>query len=214
MQMHKLQYSIIKKVNQSLNRDLDKLMLGSMLPNLTKYEHKLSHFRIDDVICDVNGFVAKYNHLLSNDVVLGYLMHLLIDNFYKEFMNKEILTYDDEKNVNGFIFNGQRKVCNLDTLKKMMKHDYQLYSLYLMNNGLVDSYVSDSCVKDVIVLDECKVDTNILYDIIIEHNLDLKKNKKRKFLDRFKKYKVLNKEIYDDLVNKCVDNILSLVKTS
>ena len=163
MQMHKLQYSIIRKVNQSLNRDLDKLMLGSMLPNLTKYEHKLSHFRVDEVMCDVNGFVAKYNHLLSNDVVLGYLMHLLIDNFYKEFMNKEIVTYDEDKNVNGFIFNGQKKVCNLDTLKKMMKHDYQLYSLYLMNNGLVEGYASDACVKDVVVLDECKVDTNIIF---------------------------------------------------
>lgn len=215
MQMHKLQFAIIKRVNTSLNRDLDKLMLGSMLPNLTKYEHSLSHFRGEEIMCDVHAFVRKYNDKLNNDVVLGYFMHLLIDNFYKDFMNTQILTYNEEdKKVDGYIFNGIKKTGDLDTIKKLVKQDYQLYSIYLMNNGLVDKFSSDECVKDVVELDECKVDSNTLYDTVISHNLDMEKNKKKKFMNRFKKYKVLNREMYDDLVNKCVDNILSIVKTS
>lgn len=214
MQMHKLHYAIIKKVNNSLNRDLDKLMLGSMLPNLTKYEHNLSHFRGDNVMCDIHAFVEKYNHLMNNDVVLGYFMHLLIDNHFKNFMNTEILTYDDDKNVTGYIFNGIKKNNTLDGIKKLMKQDYQLYGEYLMLNGLVDSYTGDECVKDVVDLDECKVDTNILYDTVIAHNLDVLKHKKKNFFHRFKRYKVLPREMYDDLINKSVDYILSIVKTS
>lgn len=213
MQMHKLQYAIVKKVNVTLDRDLDKLMLGTMLPNLTKYEHNLSHFRTDkSVICDINAFYNKYAAFMNDDVVLGYFMHLLIDNFFKDFMNREILTFDDDGNVTGYIFNGVKKQSNLENVKKLVKQDYQLYGIYLMNNDLIDRYSSDECVKDVKVLDECKVDSDILYDTIIEHNLDIEKNKKKKFINRFKQYKVLPREMYEDLINKCVDYICSIVK--
>ena len=213
MQMHKLQYAIVKKVNVTLDRDLDKLMLGTMLPNLTKYEHNLSHFRNDkSVICDINAFYNKYAAFMNDDVVLGYFMHLLIDNFFKDFMNREILTFDDDGNVTGYIFNGVKKQSNLENVKKLVKQDYQLYGIYLMNNGLIDRYSSDECAKGVKVLDECKVDSDILYDTIIEHNLDIEKNKKKKFINRFKQYKVLPREMYEDLINKCVDYICSIVK--
>ena len=213
MQMHKLQYAIVKKVNVTLDRDLDKLMLGTMLPNLTKYEHNLSHFRTEkSVICDINAFYNKYAAFMNDDVVLGYFMHLLIDNFFKDFMNREILTFDDDGNVTGYIFNGVKKQSNLENIKKLIKQDYQLYGIYLMNNCLIDRYSSDECVKDVNVLDECKVDSDILYDTIIEHNLDIEKNKKKKFINRFKQYKVLPREMYEDLINKCVDYICSIVK--
>jgi hypothetical protein len=129
-------------------------------------------------------------------------------------MNDEILTYDDKGEVTGYIFNGIQKTNTLDVIKKMMKQDYQLYGEYLLNNGKIDKYTSDDCVKDVVVLDECKVDTDILYDTVIAHNLDVQKHKKRNFFSRFKRYKVLPREMYDDLVNKSVDYILSIVKTS
>ena len=202
MEMHKLHYAIVKKVNETLDRDLDKLMLGTMLPNLTKYEHSLSHFRGEGVMCDINGFYNKYAEKFNDDVVLGYFMHLLIDNKFKSFMNDEILTYDDKGEVTGYIFNGIQKTNTLDVIKKMMKQDYLLFGEYLLNNGKIDKYKSDDCVKDVVVLDECKVDTNVLYDTVIEHNLDVQKHKKRSFLSRFKRYKVLPREMYEDLINK------------
>lgn len=214
MPMHKLHLAIVKKVNNSINRDLDKLMLGSILPNLTKYDHNLSHFRKDNCISDINIFLEKYSSDLNDDVMLGYYIHLLTDNYYKNFFNTEIIEYDDEGNATGYIFNGQKKEANIDLIKETIKKDYDSFGKYLMDHGYIDKFSSDECVKSVSEFTECNVDSNTLYDYIISINMDVKKHSKKSFFKRFKGYKfrLLPKEMYMDLMNKCVDYILENLK--
>lgn len=214
MPMHKLHLAIVKKVNNSLNRDLDKLMLGSILPNLTKYDHNISHFRKDSCLSDINLFLEKYSMSLNNDIMLGYYIHLLTDNFYKDFFITEIIEYDEEGNVLGYIFNGQKKEGKIEDIKVTIKKDYESFGNYLMDYGFISKFSSDECVKSVSEFQECNVDSNTLYDYIISIDMDIKKHSKKSFFKRFKRYKfrLLPKEMYMDLMNKCVDYILENLK--
>lgn len=45
MPSHKIHLVVAKKVNDILNLDLDSVMLGSVLPDLTETNHMLSHFQ-------------------------------------------------------------------------------------------------------------------------------------------------------------------------
>lgn len=214
MPMHKLHLAIVKKVNDSLNRDLDKLMLGIILPNLTKYDHNISHFRKESSISDINVFLEKYSASLNDDIMLGYYIHLLTDNYYKNFFNKEIMEYNEEGTVVGYIFNGQKKESTLEKLKETIKQDYESFGHYLMDHGYINKFSSDECVKSVSEFTECNVDSNTLYDYIISIDMDIKKHSKKSFFKRFKRYKfrLLPKEMYMDLMNKCVDYILENLK--
>lgn len=214
MPMHKLHLAIVKKVNDSLNRDLDKLMLGSILPNLTKYDHNLSHFRKDSCTSDIDIFLDKYKDSLNDDIMLGYFIHLLTDNYYKNFFNTEIIEYDEDGNAVGYIFNGQKRESTLDNIKDTIKKDYESLGSYLLDNNYISKFSSDSCVKDVKEINECNVDSNTLYDYIISINMDIKKHSKKTLFKKFKRYKfrLLPKDMYVDLMNKCVDYILENLK--
>ena len=42
------------------------------------------------------GVRVTYDNLeIVNNIMVGYLIHLLIDNFFKQFFNDNIITYDD-----------------------------------------------------------------------------------------------------------------------
>lgn len=212
--MHIMHLAIVKRVNNLLKGDLDKLMIGVLLPNLTTYDHDISHFRKDGIVSDIDVFLDKYRSNLKNDVMLGYFIHLLIDNYFKNFFNTQIITYDEEKNVTGYIFNGVQKSANLETIMKLIKEDYASYNTYLLDKSLVDKFVSDECVKSFVAFDECNIDASVLYDQIIHINMDIDKGSKKSFFKRFKsyKFKVLPRDMYDDLMDKCVEDIVERLK--
>ena len=210
--MHKMHLVIIKRVNDVLNRNLDKLMLGVSLPNLSNYDHNVSHFRKDSCLSDIDLFVSKYKDKLEDDIMLGYLIHLLIDNFFKEFFNDNIITYDDNGKANGYIFNGIKRESNFDSIKDMIKQDYKSYSEYLLDKKMVNKYSSDECVKDYKTFLECSVDSNHLYEHIISSNMDVDKHKNVFKLFKRYKFRVLPRDMYDDLMNRSVLYVLEQIK--
>ena len=102
----------------------------------------------------------------------------------------------------------------LEKLKETINQDYESFGHYFMDHGYINKFSSDECVKSVSEFTECNVDSNTLYDYIISIDMDIKKHSKKSFFKRFKRYKfrLLPKEMYMDLMNKCVDYILGNLK--
>ena len=90
MPSHKIHLAVAKKVNDILKFDLDLVMLGSVLPDLTENNHMLNHFQNGkegiDGTANPDLFIKKYKDNLENPIITGYLIHILTDKFYNEFM--------------------------------------------------------------------------------------------------------------------------------
>lgn len=82
---------IAQKLNKKLNLDNDNFIFGNILPDLyngfiidnlsQKISSKETHFRENKKI-NIEKFKEKYQNKLNNPIVLGYLTHLLADEYY------------------------------------------------------------------------------------------------------------------------------------
>jgi len=78
-------------------------MLGSVLPDIcNEKEHQKPHFQVGDKdldgLANPDKFVKKYRNMLSNPVMLGYVIHLLTDRFYNEYFFRHFYVYDQNDN--------------------------------------------------------------------------------------------------------------------
>lgn len=100
MPTHKIHLAIAKKVSDKLKFDLDSVMLGSVLPDIcNEKKHQLSHFQFGEKdlegLANPDKFVQKYKSKLNNPVMLGYLIHILTDRFYNEYIFRNFYIYDE-----------------------------------------------------------------------------------------------------------------------
>ncbi len=126
------------EVNKVLKRNNDKLLIGSIAPDISKHvgqTKKESHF-LDDVttgIPNMERFLEKYGKYLSDDFVMGYFIHLYTDYlWYKYFMteitNKSVITKLD----------GTKVKCNGRMMSLYIYSDYTN-----LNTRLLEEYDMD-----------------------------------------------------------------------
>jgi len=124
---------VAKLVSDSLSITNPLFIKGNLLPDIIKKEN--SHYRIQGKyfqIPDIDYFKSHYN--LSNNLYLGYYVHLLLDKYFlDEFIIKRKLNlnafttkimYNDYSLINFKLvkeFN-----LNIDYLMKILKSDYEV----------------------------------------------------------------------------------------
>ena len=128
--------AVASELNKKLNRDENKLLIGSIAPDISKHvgeTKKLSHFLSDDTdIPNIDKFLVKYKSRLDDDFVLGYFIHLYTDYlwfkyFVPEFYNNDTATITK---IDGSTFKCSGKMFNL-----------YIYNDYTnMNEKLLDEY--------------------------------------------------------------------------
>ena len=94
--------AVIHELNKKLNMDSQKLLIGTIAPDISKLigETKLrSHFldNEDDNIPDLYRFLSIYKNNLDDDFVLGYYIHLYIDYLWFKYFIPEI--YDNNLKI-------------------------------------------------------------------------------------------------------------------
>ena len=182
--------SVASEINKVLKRNNDKLLIGSIAPDIAKLlgESKVrSHFLDDEHndIPNMEKFLNRYKDSLSDDFVLGYYIHLYTDYlwfkyFVTEFYNKDIITKLDGTLVkcNGnmidmYLYN------DYTNLNKVLLHDYcvDVSALYggrpLLSNIIkeIPMFKIDLIIdKTVSIIDETKVHKDLTFNI-----LDVKK---------------------------------------
>ena len=73
-----------KVINKTLKRDNNKILIGTIAPDISKFigRTKLeSHFleSVDNNIPNIKKFLVKYKDKLNDDFVMGYFIHLYTD---------------------------------------------------------------------------------------------------------------------------------------
>ena len=132
--------AVSNEINKKLNRNNEKLLIGSIAPDISKYlgESKLiTHFldSKDSNIPNIEKFLKKYKTKLYDDFVLGYFIHLYTDYLWFKYFIPEI--YED-KNKCITKLDGTFIKCVGKMSSKYIYNDYTN-----LNSKLLDEYDMD-----------------------------------------------------------------------
>lgn len=216
MPSHKIHLAIAKKINEKLNVDLDSLMLGSILPDICEEsDHQIAHFQHGEK--DLEGlarpdeFINKYKEKLKNPVMLGYLVHLLTDKYYNEYMFKNFYIYDKNDNGIGMILKGKKKYINGSERKKLKHREFNIYDKWLLNHNYVSKFKDYKCIENVNNIEEASFYYEKIKKYIESANEDVDKIN---FFSKlyFYNYKITNKKELDGIFDGCISYIVNYIK--
>ncbi len=167
--------AVAKEINKVIKRDQNKLLFGSVAPDISKLvgETKLySHFldSIDNDIPNIEKFLAKYKNNLNDDFVLGYFIHLYTDYFWFKFFIPEILDSKNNviKKLNGdsvslssemvimYIYNDYTNL----NIKLIKQYDIDLEFLYKEDNKKIKKIIRE------IPYDKLEILSNKIVEIV------------------------------------------------
>ncbi len=212
MPNHKAHLAIAKLVNEKINMDLDSIMLGSVLPDICNNKvHSKSHFQVGEKdlegLANPDKFVKKYKNKLSNPTMIGYLIHILTDRYYNEYLFKHFYIYDKDDNCLGMYLKGKQVYLNSEERKHIKHRELDIYDKWLMNHGFLCKFKDNKCINNVIDIDEAKFDKERLESYVKSSNKDLDKiNIFSKIC--FYNYKITNKKELDKIFNGCIKYVL------
>ena len=127
--------AIASEINKEIKHDYDKLLLGSVAPDISKELEQskfYSHFLdgSDDNIPNIDKFLTKYQNNLNDDFVLGYFIHLYTDYLWFKYFIPEIYQKDVIKKIDG---------TSIKCVGRMV--DTYIYNDYTnLNSELLDYY--------------------------------------------------------------------------
>lgn len=129
---------VANELNKKLNRDSNKLLIGSISPDISKLigENKIkSHFisEVGSDIPDIGKFINKYKSNLTDDFVLGYFIHLYTDYLWFKYFMSELYNDTMIKRLDGSVVKYDE-----DTLINYVYNDYTD-----LNIKLIDKYNLD-----------------------------------------------------------------------
>ena len=132
--------AVANEINKNLKRNNDRILIGSIAPDLSKIlgeGKKTSHFIIpgDENIPDMDKFISKYKNNLDDDFVMGYFIHLYTDYLWFKYFIPSI--YDNDKNIITKL-DGTTIKCNGEMFCQYIYNDYTN-----LNTELLDEYDMD-----------------------------------------------------------------------
>ncbi|MBE6149268.1 MAG: hypothetical protein E7170_00920 [Firmicutes bacterium] len=216
MPSHKIHLAIAKKINDKLNLNLDCIMLGSILPDIcNEKNHQLSHFQFGEK--DIEGlanpdkFIDKYKDKLNNPIMMGYLIHILTDRYYNEYIFKNFYIYDNNDEPIGLYLKGKKKLLDKKTIKNLKHKELSIYDKWLMNNKKILKFNNFNCIDKIEYLEEASFNKENIKQYIMSLNKEIEKiNMFSKFC--FYNYKITNKKEFDKIFNECIYYILRYIE--
>lgn len=217
MPTHKIHLAISKRINNEIKMDQDSIMLGSVLPDIClEKDHSISHFQVGEK--DIEGlanpekFVQKYKKELSNPVMIGYLIHILTDKFYNEYIFKNYYIYDEHDNGIGICLKGKKKYIDGNKRKYLKHRELDLYDKWILNSNQLCKFKSTQCINNVVNIEEATFDQTKLKEYILSANKDIDKINIFSKL-RIYNYKIMTKKELDKLFENCIEYIINYLKS-
>lgn len=161
MPSHKIHIKLAQDINKTLKLDNDSIMLGSVLPDLTiDKNHGLSHFQYKDEypynLASADEFIKKYPNM-KDPISIGYIIHLLTDRFYNDYLYKNF-------RLKGVTVN-----------KEFKNKIYSPFEDYLLNNRYVDKFNSYDVINKIPYYSDINFDKDYLKQYITDFNNDIDK---------------------------------------
>ncbi len=196
---------IAKEINKKLGRNEEKLLIGSVAPDISKclnHSKEESHF-IDvkgDNLPNLTNFLNKYQKHLNDDFVLGYYIHLYTDYLWFKYFITEIVDNNDiitKLNGDKIKLNGTMKVMYI--YNDYTNLNIQLINKYNLNLDFLDTQNNSFAP----IIEEIPYDNlAVLYDAI----KDIIKNTKTK------KFFVFNLDNVEKFIQTSTQIILSEIE--
>lgn len=214
MPTHKMHMFIASEVNKHLKLDNDKVMIGSVLPDLTiDKRHRASHFKNGEE--GVSGtanpykFLLKYKKDLVNPVMVGYLIHLLTDRYFNSYVFQNYYIYDENTHLIGIKFHDEKVLMPIEKIRYEKHRDFFVYDKYLVQSGKVKRFKSMECVNSIRNTYDAKYDKELIKKYIENANLDIDKAIKGEFYKQLSdEYKVMSLDELNKQTALCVKQIL------
>lgn len=213
MPSHKIHMYIAKKVNEKLKLDLDSIMLGSVLPDLTiNKNHAKSHYQYEGTyeseLANPDKFIYEYKSKLNDPMIMGYLIHLLTDRFYNNYFFRNHCIFNDDK-MPYMVKLKSGKICEIS--KKYKQGDFRKYDKYLLKKHLIPKFNGIKCVDNVQNLKVEDFDREFLIDYIEKSNKEVD-NSKLYVTKSNLFYRVMDKKELDSMLNSCIDYVLDYIR--
>ena len=200
----KVHLAIGKKLQEEYSFS-DVFLLGCILPDMLKImlkEKKIrkSHFEEYEngqYLPNINKFCEKYKN--KNELILGYLVHLVQDRlWFKEYIPKII----NKKSENEYIFLKDNTIHTAEEFRNAIYNDYSIIEIYVKEKYCIDVCEIKKYIKERVVDIE-------LLDIIEENLIDYKVRSDTKallseeFIDNYILEGYINcKEVLNNIMKK------------
>ena len=196
MPSHKIHVYIEEKLNDKLKLNEDLFKLGNVLPDLIVGRHSAAHYKKSKIEYDYDCFINKYkNELLrKNPIILGYLTHLIADDYYNTYIRNNYMVFNEDnipcgiKKNNKIIEMGRSKIFDI-------KHsDLENYDNYL----IINNNLKEFSIKDY-KLDNFDIEKDVIKNYIVKYNFDIKN---KNIIE--KEYIFLDKEELNEILKTCI----------
>lgn len=217
MPTHKMHMAIANRVNKTLKLDNDMVMIGSVLPDLTvDKRHRISHFKNGkegvEGVANPYKFLTKYKKLLTNPVMVGYLIHLLTDRYFNSYVFQNYYIYDENTHLIGIKFQDEEVLMPIEKIRYEKHRDFYVYDKYLVEHNLVDKFKSFNCIDNIVNTEDAHFDKELIKKYISNANKDIDEAKKGEFFKSLgNTYKVLNLEELNKQMDLCVAQIVKFL---
>lgn len=129
-------------------------LLGNIMPDAERHVIKdlsfvvpydISHYAehtiingVDQKITNPDKFVKKHRNQFNNPMVLGYLVHLLTDNFWNlKTFHKSYKTEEEAFPIEVQMNNEIKKVHDREEVRILKQHDFDLFSAQIVQTYLL-----------------------------------------------------------------------------
>lgn len=219
MPTHKMHMAIANSVNKYLNLDNDKVMIGSVLPDLTiDKRHRESHFKNGEEglsgTANPYKFLLKYKKDLKDPIMVGYLIHLLTDRFFNSYVFQNFYIYDDNTHLIGIKFNDDEEVhLPIEKIRYEKHRDFYVYDKYLLEQGRVDAFKDFDFIESIYDIEDAKFDKTLIKTYVENANLDIIQAGSGEFFSKLNSndYRVMTLDDLNKQFDLCVKQILKFL---
>lgn len=194
--------AVASEINKSIGRDNDKLLIGSIAPDISKHvgESKVkSHFLdVNDGtdIPNIDRFLDKYKDKLDDDFVLGYFIHLYTDYLWFKYFMPEVYKNNYITKLDGTVVKCNGRMWSLYVYNDYTNLNVQLLDIYNMDLNIF--YNEPPVLENII--EEIPMDRIQL--ILDQASIIIENTKEKKDL-------IFNVENVKKFIKMCVDLTLA-----
>lgn len=190
---------------------------GKVVENISKIiEHKQTHYYTENknkmgksIYYDMERFIRENRECLKYDVCLGYIVHLLTDEYWNNLTYDKYGIYNENNQLIGVkLNNGTILEANSEQRRKIKQNDFKIFADYIYRNNLVDIPIYDEeiyeQIKRIKQIDLTKEDIKKVTDYF-------EKVKNGVYLE-IKDYKIYTLDEMEKNMDMCVNYIISYLK--
>lgn len=220
---------LAKKVNETLNLDEAKFLVGNVMVDAQGYiidnlsvllDYDTTHFATYNHIKNMNiklpnyeKFIIEYKEYLNNPVVLGYYTHLLADYFWNNLTFSKYFITNTLGDVIGIrLNNGKEEITDKESIRIIKQQDFEMYSRKIATGldinidlSLVNEIFKDASILKTIPYTKEDIEKIVKYLNNIENMYE--KKDKNEFT-----YKVFTKEKFDKYFDMSEKFVLENIK--